>query len=327
MTAPSPFPKPGDKASVREWMRENSRSATRRAIPLSPSKFAAGQRERLLKSLGAAPENNAASRLDVALTGDATSTNSVRISVLAPFLNELQESVSAIAQALTGRPTAQAPLPKAVRELTALSASAIYPSSFGMVLDGPQVEAEAESPSGDMRTVLDDAIDIVLNLAEISESPSVSDDLLASELVPLGQRVVGHLGKLTASLSDADLGLRMTWRGRDGHTRRGQWTPVGAKRVQVFCEGSQFDEPETLQLVGWLVTASSLRGFVEIRTDSGEVIRAKTDESVTAQLGEFYEKRVEATVAATTVRSTGGRERKIFAVTTLRNVASDRPSA
>jgi hypothetical protein len=197
-----------------------------------------------------------------------------------------------------------------------------------MVLDGSQVvEVGTESSPGDTHTVLDDAIDIVLNLAEISESPSVSDDLLASELVPLGQRVVAHLGKLTASLSDAELGLRMTWHGRDGHTRRGQWTPAGAKRVQVFCEGSEFEEPETIQVVGWLVTASSLRGFVEIRTDSGEVIRAKTDELVTAQLGDFYEKRVEATVAATTVRSTGGRERKIFAVTALRNISIDSPSA
>jgi hypothetical protein len=323
MTAPAPFPNPGDKEAVRQWMRAHRRSDVGRNVPSTPEEFSASQRQRLLQSIGVQVQAVSARRLDIALTGELTAHHTVRISVLGPFLANLQESVSAVAQALTGRPTSHAPIPKPVRDMTALSASALFPSSFGVTLYGPGEEEAEEGqfvvPVGDLGTVLDDAMDKVLDIIDLSEGSGPSDDLLAEELVPLGPRAMKHLGALTAGLADAGVGLRATWHGRTGQTRSGEWSPDGAQRVRDLCEQSEFEEAETATIVGWLGSASALRGTVEIRTDSGEVIRAKTDEALTPHLREFFENRVEAVVEFTRVRSAGGRERRIYAVIELRN--------
>jgi hypothetical protein len=325
MRAAAPPPDPQDKDALRRWMRENRRTRTGPDVPAgTPHEFAAGQRRRLLQNFGAVEETSTGQRLEVALTGEATMQHRVHLSVLGPFLVNLQESVSAVAQALTGRPTSRAAIPGFIRELTALSALATFPSSFGVALQGPEPERAEDDlfPEirGDLRTVLDDAVEAVLDVVDLSEGVGGSDDLLVERLVPLGQRAMKHLGALTAGLADAQLGLSLAWRSQAGGTRHGQWTPCGAQRVRYLCEHSDFDDSETVRIVGFLGGASTLRATVEIRADSGEIIRARSDEDVTPRLSEFFGNRVEAEVEVTNVRSTGGRERKIYVVLALRNV-------
>ncbi|NDZ83653.1 hypothetical protein G3I19_35115 [Streptomyces sp. SID10853] len=304
-------------------MRESRQRAGGRAVPETPEEFAAVQRQRLLRQADLPGTAGPRRRMDVALTGPATSAHEVRVSVLGPFLANLQESVSAVAQALTGRPTNAASIPRPIREMTALSASALFPSSFGVALYGPEREIPQDSlfPDlrGDLPTVLDDAVDTVLDVVDLSENTGRSDDRLAEQLVPLGQRAMKHLGALTAGLTDAELGLRLTWYAEGGRPRHSQWTPDGAQRVRYLCEHSEFQTPEVLSVTGWLGSASALRGTVEIRTDGGEIIRARTDEEITPRLGAYFGNRVEADVEVTTVRSAGGRERKNYAVVALRN--------
>lgn len=320
MTTPARFPDPHDKDAVRQWMREHGRRGADRMGPESPAEFAALQRRRLLERLGAPESRSPRTLLDVALTGAPTEQHTVGISVLGSFLVNLQESISAIAQARTGRPTRHAPIPRTIRDITALSAAAVFPSSFGLTLRGPEGDGDLfTGVSGSPATILEDAVDVVFEVAELSEGAGRSDDLLAEHLVPLGQRAMKHLGALAAGLADDGLGLRMSWQGRGGRTRRSEWTREGAQRVRALCEQSDFGEPETTTIVGWLGSASELRGTVEIRTDAGEIIRARTDAEVTAQLRGCFGNRVEADLEVATVRSAGGRERKVYVVLALRN--------
>ncbi|HEV2638331.1 MAG TPA: hypothetical protein VGX23_24515 [Actinocrinis sp.] len=175
-------------------------------------------------------------------------------------------------------------------------------------------------PAEDPGVALDDAVEKVLDIVNFSESVGFSDDLLTEELVPLGQRAMKHLGLLTTGLVEAELGLRLTWRGRNGLTRSGEWSPDGVRRVLYLCQQSQFGEPEAITLVGWLVSANVMRGTADIRTDSGEVVRAKTDEEVTPRLREYFDNRVEADAEVTTVSSVGGHVRKNYAILALRNI-------
>lgn len=316
MTAPAPLPGPHDKEALRQWTRDNRQGGSERDAPKTPEELTALQRRRLLQNFGMPAEPTIRHRLDVALTGDATAEHNVKISVLGPFLTNLQEAVSAVAQALTGRPTSSAAIPRDIRDLTALSAMAMFPSSFGVTLAGPEGEAALLT---DPRAVLDKAVDAVLDIVDSSEALGPTDDLLAEQLVPLGQRAMKHLGSLAAGLADAHLGLVATWCAQGGRSRTAQLTPAGAQRVRYLCEQSEFSEAETVTIVGWLGSASALRGTVELRTDSGEVIKARTDEDLTPRLTEFFNNRVEAEVEVTSVRSAGGRERKIYAVLRLRN--------
>ncbi|MFE5370904.1 hypothetical protein [Streptomyces mirabilis] len=248
------------------------------------------------------------------------------MSTLGPFLTHLQESVSAVAQALTGRPTSFSSIPRDIRDATTLSAAATFPSSFGVVIYGPPAEAAQDSlfpeHSSDPRTVLDDAVDTVLDIVDLSEGAGQTNELLAERLVPLGQRAMKHIGALTAGLTDAGVGLRVSWHTQGGQVRLSQWSPAGVQRVHYLCEQSEFTQAETVTVTGWLGSASSFQGKVEIRTDSGEIIRASTDEDLTSRLDRHFNKRVEAEVEVTKVRFAGGRERRIYSVLSLRNLTA-----
>ncbi|MFJ3672272.1 hypothetical protein ACIPSE_38030 [Streptomyces sp. NPDC090106] len=317
-----PMPDPSDKIALREWMRRirNNRTHDARDKPSTPAEFATIQRNRLLKTVESRAEQ-ARRRLEVALTGAATTGHMVPVSTLGSFLTNLQESVSAVAQALTGRPTTFASIPRDIREATALSAAATFPSSFGVAMLGPSVEAGQDNlfgdSFGDLRTVLDEAIDKVLDIADLSEGAGLSDEVLAEQLAPLGQRATKHIGLLTAGLTDAGVGVRVYWHTQSGGVRESNWTPTGVQRVRYLCEHSEFTEAETITVVGWLGSASSFQGKVEIRTDSGELIRASTDDELTGQLERFLNRRVQAEVEATRVIFAGGRERNIYSVLNL----------
>ncbi|MFJ5640822.1 hypothetical protein [Streptomyces sp. NPDC093223] len=189
---------------------------------------------------------------------------------------------------------------------------------------GPPVEAEQENlfgdTFGDLRAALDQAVAKVLDIADLSEGASLSDELLAEQLAPLGQRSLKHIALLTAGLTDAGVGVRVSWHAQDGQVRKSNWSPAGVQRVRYLCEHSEFTEAEIIRVVGWLGSASSFQGKVEIRTDSGDLIRASTDEDITAQLERFFNKRVEAEVEETRVIFAGGRERRIYSILELRTV-------
>jgi hypothetical protein len=302
----------------------NSRAHETPEAPTTPEEFAAVQRRRLLQSIGTEPAESQRRRLDVALTGTPTAAHTVPASALGAFLTNFQESVSAVAQALTRRPTSFASIPREIREATALSAAATYPSSFGVALYGPALETGEDNLfgelSGGLRTLLDEAVDKILDIVDTSEKGGSSDELLTEQLAPLGQRSMKHIGLLTAGLTDAGIGLHATWYAQEGQVRQSDWSPSGVQRVRYLCEHSEFGEAETSTVTGWLGTASSFQGKVEIRTDAGELIRASTDEELTVRLDRYFNKRVQAEIEVTKVKFSGGRERRLYSVLSLRTM-------
>ncbi|MEV6342469.1 hypothetical protein [Actinoplanes sp. NPDC051851] len=288
-----------------------------REYPATPEEFAAVQRRRLLQAAGADVREDDRRRIDVALTGSVTVDHVVGLATLGPFLTNFQESVSAVAQALSGRPTNSAAIPREIRDATVLSAAAIFPSSFGLTIFGPPVEPETES-AGVSRVILDEAVEKLLAIIDISEGGDLTDELLTEQLVPLGPRSIKHIRALTAGLDGAGVGVRVSWHVPGTRVRRSVWTGPGVQRVRFLCEHSEFDEVETIPVTGLLVSASSLRGRIEIRTDSGDVIQAVTGDELTAQLGRYFDKRVTADVEVTSVTFAGGREHRIHSVQELR---------
>ncbi|MFF9329458.1 hypothetical protein ACF1AY_32660 [Streptomyces sp. NPDC014776] len=208
-----------------------------------------------------------------------------------------------------------------------MSAAATYPSSFGVTMYGPSVDADQYDlfgePPGRLTTALDEAMDKVLDIVDLSEEVTSSNDPLTEKLAPLGQRAVKHILALTSDLTDAGMGARVTWRAHGGTVRHSNWTPAGAQRVRYLCQASEFTEAERITVTGWLGTASSFRGNVEIRTDSGELIRANTDQELTGQLDLYFNKRVAAEIEVARVVFAGGRERRLYTVLSIRKEQSD----
>jgi hypothetical protein len=319
------MPESADKDAIRQWMKDirDARPQESRDIPATPEEFAAVQHNRLLRAVGLSSEPGRR-RMDVALTGEATAEHVVPVTTLGSFLTNFQESVSAVAQSLAGRPTSSASIPRDIREATALSAAATFPSSFGVIIYGPPLESgELDlfgGQVGSLRTILDDAVEKLLNIVDLSEGADRFDELLAEQLAPLGARSMKHIGALTAGLNSAGVGIRFLWYAQGGQGRRSSWSPSGVQRVRYLCEHSDFSEAETVTLVGWLGSASAFSGKVEIRVDGGETIQASTSGDLTEHLDRHFNKRVEAEVEVTKVQFAGGRQRKIYSVLELRNL-------
>jgi hypothetical protein len=307
-------------------MRENRVLATEGPHAVSPAEFAAGQRRKLLRRLGAADVAGYTPRrqVNIALFGETIIDHMVRLDILGPFLAEFQSSVTSVAQAIEGRPTAASSIPRNIQDATTLRAAAAFPSSFGLTLFGPP-EEEGHIPglAPDLPMLLDEAMGTVMDIVDLSESTGKSDELLAERLVGLGPRSLKHLGAMAKTLTEAAAGVKVEWNPGHGNARVSDFTPGGAARVRYLCEESSYGSPELITVLGWLGGASSFRGFVEIRTDSHEIISARTAEELTGELIHYFGKRVQAQVEVTTVRFAGGRERRIFTVTSLSAVVGD----
>lgn len=331
MTSHAPMPDPSDKDALRQWMRQirSSRAHDGPEAPATPAEFATVQRGRLLQTAGVPLEEPERRRLDVALTGAPTAQHMVPVSTLGSFLTHLQDSVSAVAQAIRGRPTSFASIPRDIRDATTLSASATYPSSFGVAMYGPPIDAEQYDlfgePAGRLSTVLDEAMDKVLDIVDLSEGATSSDDLLTEQLAPLGQRAMKHIAALTTDLTDAGMGVRVTWHAHGGVVRRSNWTPSGVQRVRYLCAESEFTEAERITVTGWLGAASSFHGKVAIQTDDGDIIRASTGEELTERLDMYFNKRVTAEIEMTKIVFAGGRERRIYSVLDIQKVQDNQP--
>jgi hypothetical protein len=326
MTPSVPMPESSDRDSVQRWMRQvrDVQERESRDSPTTPEEFAEKQRNRLLRAVELPLESGGRRRIDVALTGRATDDHVVHVSTLGSFLSNLQESISAIAQALAGRPTNSASIPRDIRDATALSAAATFPSSFGVVMFGPPVDSGEDNlfgdQIGDLPTILDEAVEKMLHIVDLSEGEGLSDELLTEQLAPLGPRSIKHISALAAGLNSAEVGMRVSWYARSGQVRRSSWSAPGVQRVRYLCEHSEFGDVETVSLTGWLGSASSFRGTVEIRKDNGEIIQAGTGEELAAQLERYFNKRVEADVEVTKVQFAGGRERRMYSILRLRNL-------
>ncbi|MGX1120022.1 hypothetical protein RKD37_005385 [Streptomyces ambofaciens] len=243
MTSDAPMPDPSDKRALRDWMRR-ARSATLHqghGTPSTPAEFSARQRRRLFQALNVEQEEIERPRLDVALTGATTAEHTVPVSTLGPFLTNLQESVAAVAQALTGKPTSFASIPRDIRDATTLRAATVFPSSFGLTIYGPEPESAENILFPDLyrenRTVLDDAVDTVLDIVDLSEGPSQTNDMLAEQLVPLGQRALKHIGALTSGPERSERGTasRLAYPGRPSKAERLE--PLGSTASPISLRG------------------------------------------------------------------------------------------
>ncbi|MFE4520111.1 hypothetical protein ACFRMQ_38805 [Kitasatospora sp. NPDC056783] len=274
-------------------------------------------------------------RLDLALDGGQVEGHEAPITLLGSFFTSLQNTVTSVAQALTGAPTAAAPIPGHIQGATLLRSAPAFPSSYGVHLYGPAQSppvhtqddlfgSAVDSPSS---SLLDEAVAAIFEIAETAQSSpgdeDLSDDRLADRVVPLGQRAVKHLGTLSGLLAEAGVDLRLSWEPGTDRARTCTLDRHGAARLKLLSDRVDFGETTAEIIEGLLVEASMRRGSVEIQTRTGRLIAARTAEEVTMRLGDdLLGKPVEATATVTTVRYTAGRERQVYTVTDLRPAES-----
>lgn len=246
-------------------------------------------------------------RLQVVLNGVPIVGHEIRVDALARLLHSLQESVSSVAQSLTGKATTRAAIPGPLREATALNLSAVFPGSFGAVLRGPAPEEDPVQPSFDFvdetATVLDDAVDRILTLIDLANSGEVNDDPIIEAVLPLGSRAFSHLAALSSAIVDEEMTATLDWDSPiSPEPRTASLTKVAAQRLGDVLGRNKMSDRQTV-IEGRLGTVSDLRNRVELETDEGDIVPARVVEEIVPSLRDFYTKRVQATFDVTTVRS------------------------
>lgn len=283
-----------------------------------------------------------ASALDVAtrpemalvLDGPPVKGHEIRIDALSRVLSSLQEAVSSIAQAVTGKATARASLPEALRNATSLSVAGTFAGSFGVMLRGPVDEAvEAALQAGQdplvehvTETALDLAVAVVLDVIDLAGDGTVDDGPIIEVVLPLGGRAFKHLKELSDVVVDRNLIATLTWRSLGREARQSTMDKGAARRLNDVLTANRVNE--TLNKIqGRLGTASEFRGGrIEILQPNGEVVSARVADELVPRLGEFYSHDVEADALVTTARSVAtGIERSSYFVTGLSTVDDASP--
>lgn len=333
-------PPRGNREAARQWLQERALFAPTEALPTHTG-LLRGQLERLLAQAGfpLAQESLGAVRLDVALDGPAIIDHSASISLLGLFFTSFQNTVTAVAQALEGTPTAAGQVPGYISAATQLRSIASFPSSYGLRLQGPDVSAteweqatlpiepdtEISAPQGAASRLLPETVRAILDITDLAQFQEAegSQELLLEKLVPLGQRALGHLASLAGTLAVNDASLKMTWQPDTDQARIGLISTETAARLKDLSEGVLFSDPELRLLEGELIEASLRRGAVVVELDSGATISARTESEVTPRLREdLLGKRVTITAQVTVARYAGGRQRENYVVTDIRPVVS-----
>jgi hypothetical protein len=265
--------------------------------------------------------------LKVVIDGAPVRGHEIRVDALSRLLYSLQESISSVAQALTGKATERASLPGVIRDSTSLRLAAVFPGSFGATLRGPtdkRVEEMVEAgqdplfPQEEMETLLDQAVDVVLNIIDLAGGDGADDGPIIEAVLPLGGRAFKHLKDLSDAIVDREMTASLDWTHLGQETRHVIVDKQSARRLNdVLTMNRVTESTETIR--GHLGTASEFHGGrLEIQQDNGEVISAKVADDLVPRLGDFFSHRVEADAIVTVARSTAtGTERKSYVVTAL----------
>ena len=208
-------------------------------------------------------------RLDVVIDGSPVFGHEVRIDALSKLLHSLQESVTSIAQALTGRATARAAIPGPLREATSLRLAAVFPGSFGAMLKGPLAgSGENRFSSSRLRRYFDQAVDWVLSIIEMAGGPEADDDPIVAAVLPLGSRAFKHFSDLSSAIVDEQMTATLAWLKPGAEPREVHLTQAAARRLDDVLGRNKLSEREVV-VTGRLGTVSDIRNRVEFADGHG----------------------------------------------------------
>lgn len=272
--------------------------------------------------------------LSVVIDGAPVRGHEIRVDALSRLLFSLQESISSVAQALTGKATERSSLPGSIRDATALRLSAVFAGSFGATLRGPIDEKVLELaaagqdplfPPEETATLLDQAVDAVMDVMDLAASYEVDDAPIIDAVLPFGGRAFKHLRDLSDAIVEREMTASLRWKHLGHEARQVSVDQRSAQRLNdVLTRNKVTEKTETIR--GHLGTASEFHGGrIEIQLATGDVVSAKVADDLVPLLGRFYSQTVVADAIVTVARSTvTGIERKSYVVTAL---ATDEPES
>jgi hypothetical protein len=287
------------------------------------AEFSASQHRRLLEMFSPGPQESdlrpEVRTLRFALDGKAVQGHRVESGVLGRWLTAFQDTITAVANALDDRRTAHdsGPVPKSIQRETRLFTTAVFPSSYGMVLEEERPDAaDGIFDFGPEETLLDRAMNLVLNVTDHADKGAGAEEAVITEALPLGNRVFTRLTDLTALLANSGADVKLTWSSPYSGVRVSRLDSENARYSWEALRTALVEEREEM-LQGMLIGGSPLRGTIEIKPADHGVVTARVEGEVTPLLTSHVGREVVAQVLVFTARSPHGREHHSYVLRNL----------
>lgn len=269
----------------------------------------------LLQKIGGEP---GPARLDVRLHGAGIINHRVPVRRATAVLGSLQETVTAIAQALSSSgPTARGLVARAIQDATqmtlspAISAGSVVFHLSESLLDEPLL-LPPDTPS-----LLDAAVSGLLDVVSSGERGSTPGDLppLAGRLRRLGPRTAKHLNDLVDRVVSDTIDVELTWRGT-APARTEDLTHERASVLRAAISSNQ-QEINVVTVQGRLQTVSTVTS-ADLVAEDGTRYKIVVPAELRSALGRFYDERVEVKLREVVSWSTStGHEKKTYDLITV----------
>ncbi|MEU6424165.1 hypothetical protein [Streptomyces spiralis] len=248
-------------------------------------------------------------QLDVRLHGRAIPGHDVPVREATSILGSIQETVSACGQAVARKATAAGTIHSAILRATELRLSPAL--GFGSVVF--HLGGASEHVTGDeipdttgTETLLDLVFRTLFKIIDVVQTDDPSESSPVEELRLLGPRTVKHLNDLAKEITDGEIDVDFVWQSRAARTK----ATLGRRGALALKDAiDRTKEEVTIQRIkGTLSTVSTLV-HPQLLSDDGPRINLSVTPEAAANLGAYYNRRVEVQVEQTRRWSiTTGRE-------------------
>lgn len=301
-----------------EALRQRIRAA-RSNLPDAPD-IAALQRlgdEDLQRQLGIDPRSDG---LDVRLHGKGVVDHHVPVRKATAILSSIQETITAIGQAVTRTPTSRGTIERWIQDATQLTLSPRLSTGslvFHLANRAAQEPALFNSVEPGSTSLVDDAVVEMMGVLNQGEDGVADGDVqpLAARLRRFGPRTGKHLHDLVTRVVEDDIDVEMVWRSTKRPTRV-DLRRDGASLVRDAITRNEHDS-SVVQVTGRLQTVSVVRS-ADLITDDGLRYKIVVPAEWRPLLGRYFNRTVDATLRELVTWSTAtGVERRTYELVSL----------
>lgn len=238
------------------------------------------------------------------------------LGLVSGVLGSIQESVTAIAQALRDRPTTRGLVPGDIQSLVRMRVAFALPGSLTLRLvpaAEPEQLAIDVADGDDDGTLLKQSVDLLFGILDGDDE---DDEARLQAVAFVGPRASGHISALATSLERSGATLALRWRS-GGQVSRASCTALQATRLNTVLK-DVVEEQRDRVYRGRLVGGSLIRGTFELELDDESVISGKVGEGVVELLEAFFGRECTALVHIRETQLPSGETREHVYLTGLR---------
>jgi len=238
------------------------------------------------------------------------------LGLVSGVLGSIQESVTAIAQALRDRPTTRGLVPGDIQSLVRMRVALALPGSL-MVRVVPAAEPEQLAidlaEANDDASLLHQSVELLFGILDGVEG----DESRLQAIAFVGPRASGHVSSLATTLERSGASLYLRWRS-GGRVSRASCSANQAQRLNSVLKEVVEEERDRVYR-GRLVGGSLIRGTFELELEDESVLSGRVGEGVLELLETFFGHDCTATVHIRETQLPSGETKEHVYLTALRD--------